>query len=429
MVPLKQLVPAVPFTSLGILPGEARCQDVLNDENEFGATVVGYGHSSLTGWLFGGSATGSRRSRLTDDWERATSGERAVYRNFFPLTVTYGGALKGDSGGGLFYDAGAGPVLCGINSLFRPDVDLLDPGLKDLLLSPTGILGGGPGITSFHAAVDSPAAVAFLKEQTVDAYGRYIGTCNVGPVQARSIDSDNDLIPDACDPCPRVADMGYRLLHSYASQFDTSIDANLDGVPDNDADHDGVPNQCDNCPGTPNPHVWNGSALVQADADADGLGDACDPCNSPGGVREIVCCTTNADCAGTVASGALATATPTPGASGSACFPVTPGAYPIHPAAASCTGRCGTSLDFDSDGVPDLCDNCPQDQNGAQADFDQDGVGIGCDMARGKRRSLAPERGLAHPRRAVPRLGVSPFGCCIARRIAGALAPTGARSR
>ncbi|MBN1857553.1 MAG: thrombospondin type 3 repeat-containing protein [Dehalococcoidia bacterium] len=35
--------------------------------------------------------------------------------------------------------------------------------------------------------------------------------------------------------------------------------------------------------------------------------------------------------------------------------------------------------DWDEDGIPDLCDNCPETYNPDQADTDNDGVGDACD--------------------------------------------------
>ena len=40
----------------------------------------------------------------------------------------------------------------------------------------------------------------------------------------------------------------------------------------------------------------------------------------------------------------------------------------------------GTAMDSDTDGIPDLEDNCPQDQNFFQEDDDNDGVGNACDL-------------------------------------------------
>jgi hypothetical protein len=47
----------------------------------------------------------------------------------------------------------------------------------------------------------------------------------------------------------------------------------------------------------------------------------------------------------------------------------------------SCVGlNCGVvQTDVDTDGVPDLEDNCPLVDNGSQADSDEDGVGDVCD--------------------------------------------------
>lgn len=47
-------------------------------------------------------------------------------------------------------------------------------------------------------------------------------------------------------------------------------------------------------------------------------------------------------------------------------------------------GRCGRPIDFDDDGVPDTCDNCPGTQNGKQTDSDHDGAGDACDNCPGK---------------------------------------------
>jgi hypothetical protein len=57
---------------------------------------------------------------------------------------------------------------------------------------------------------------------------------------------------------------------------------------------------------------------------------------------------------------------------------------------------CGTH-DEDGDGIPDLCDNCPVDQNATQADSDGDGVGDACDPDPNGKNRIALFESFATP--------------------------------
>ena len=69
------------------------------------------------------------------------------------------------------------------------------------------------------------------------------------------VDTDQDLVPDSCDRCPK-------------KPSDDFLDFLSETQAINDTDDDGVDDSCDNCPGTPNPD--------QSDNDQDGIGDLCD---------------------------------------------------------------------------------------------------------------------------------------------------------
>jgi hypothetical protein len=43
------------------------------------------------------------------------------------------------------------------------------------------------------------------------------------------------------------------------------------------------------------------------------------------------------------------------------------------------SAHAGTSSDLDGDGIPDVTDNCPSDENPDQLDTDEDSVGDACD--------------------------------------------------
>lgn len=136
------------------------------------------------------------------------------------------------------------------------------------------------------------------------------------------IDSDGDLVGDACDVCPN------------------------DGA--NDADGDGACDNVDNCPTVSNP--------AQANADGDSRGDACDVC--PGDSQDDQ--DGDGICAGTGFR-------PPKNADHDNC------PLDANP----------SQSDLDADTIGDACDDCFFDYNPGQGDFDADLEGDVCDLDDG----------------------------------------------
>ncbi len=163
-------------------------------------------------------------------------------------------------------------------------------------------------------------------------------TVNVGAV-IRVSDVDGDLVGDADDNCPEVANP------DQADENDNAVgDACEDDI--EDTDEDGIPDGDDNCPTVPN--------ADQADLDEDGVGNVCDEdfADADGdGVQdgEDNCPNhSNAEQLDTDGDG-----------DGNACDP-----------------------DDDNDSFYDTRDNCPLTRNISQRDRDQDGIGDACDDDR-----------------------------------------------
>jgi hypothetical protein len=312
---------------------------------DFTATLVGYGHLTILpdpvdDW------PRMRNFGVSDGWGQesgfplgSSSSNEYVYKNTWAIHP-YAGMLFGDSGGALIYldysIPGPHPYrLCGINSSF------LHTGASLLLPPYTRV-----------TPVDSPANRQFLLNQRViDQKGRFMGECLPGELTGTTdddTDSDFDLIPDACDPCPFVPDPEYRFTGTFS-------------LPDGDGD--GIPDACDNCPLT--------NSSNRNDSDGDGLGDVCDTTVSPG--FDLSCCTSDAECPGKE----------------NKCVPFgtwVPGTAPAAPGAAYCfnrgESRCAKPLDSDLDEISDRVDNCPLDKNKDQSDFDGDGIGEACDKCK-----------------------------------------------
>jgi Trypsin/Thrombospondin type 3 repeat len=181
-------------------------------------TVVGFGIRAS-----GGPVPTSRNQNTYNNLTRFLSGNAAHYA-FVQIDPTpYRGLLPYDSGGGLF---DANGVLCGVNSSL-------------FFLNGTS--------TSYHAAVDSPAAVQFLRSVLIDPKTNDIfDKCNAPP---GALDTDGDGFPDSCDNCPSI------------------------GNPDQvDSDGDGVGDHCDNCRQTPNPAQYNSNLAFETRPSPNGRG-------------------------------------------------------------------------------------------------------------------------------------------------------------
>jgi gliding motility-associated-like protein len=117
--------------------------------------------------------------------------------------------------------------------------------------SPEGDLNDFVGITSAGEWELKVVDDTFFDVGSIDSWSMEI--CG-SPLP----DADGDLIADANDNCPDIANN---------DQSDIDEDG-IGDVCDDDIDGDGIPNEDDNCPETANPD--------QSDEDGDGIGDLCD---------------------------------------------------------------------------------------------------------------------------------------------------------
>lgn len=178
----------------------------------------------------------------------------------------------------------------------------------------------------------------------------------VRDVFVRSLDRDGDQILEVNDNCPNIAN---------ANQLDFDSD-HIGDVCDNDRDGDGTLNFADGCPDDPNKSAGGdcGCGVADTDTDSDGLANCLDKCPiDPEKIEGGICgcgITDTDDGSGQIVCVDGCPDDPDKGGPG-VC-------------------KCGIpDIDTDLDGVLDCVDNCPSDMNSNQLDFDTDGMGDVCD--------------------------------------------------
>ncbi|MBC8067081.1 MAG: trypsin-like serine protease [Deltaproteobacteria bacterium] len=418
-VPVSQVTPM----HVPVLPGYPGCDETLGIA--FDATAIGFGECVI------GPAAGvcpgppyPRTFSTSNGYSRESVRPipfplppfffiddlpGAVYSRYWLgeefVFGSYDGILPGDSGGPLITAESfpelmpgavdgivgnhGGNLLCGTSSRYYgvvPYVDMVPP--------PPVILTGND-----FAAVDDDDNADWLAEHVVAADGNFIGECFAGDpslpstLELRDKDTDRDLIPDMCDPCPEY----------YEHDYDEGL------APGPDADGDGVPDRCDNCMFVQNEYSILGSAgsftREQVDVDNDGYGELCDTCRAsdqvfvpaldpedpspPPPFSDYTCCVTDADCAPGPSCPTFSNGDGPPPPPPNTCVPGDSRGTIIEGLIASgrpfelCENHCAFPVDTDCDATSDLCDTCPETWNPSQSDADADGVGDSCDNCKG----------------------------------------------
>lgn len=205
--------------------------------------------------------------------------------------------------------------------LFVEDGTLLQ-GKWVLPLSDTALLRIRPGV-----GVEPGTVVAY--QVTVRAGG--------------TADVDRDGVPDACDACPLLSNIGDRDGDGVDDACDACIVAPGSDCSEIDRDNDTIcdvdqqaPTYLPTCSGGRD-NCPNASNVEQLDRDSDGAGDACDDTDADGVLDADDVCPEREDPA---------------------------------------------QIDGDGDGAGDACDVCVNVFNPDQADFDEDELGDACDPCR-----------------------------------------------
>jgi hypothetical protein len=312
--------------------------------SEFGATFYGYSPALVK--REGRNDIDEERGIYQDSWELITGLERA-YGPWGKINLIEGG----DSGGPMF--RASDNLTCGVISSTAVQFEIKYFEFLGFRIPYYADFQ----IQNHFGAVDSDLAVHFLRPLVFDEYGNRMGSCAGASDLELTIDTDDDFIPDFCDPCPRIEDIDYKTTGVYSGT---------------DADGDGVFDCQDNCPSTLKVDSSGEVDTDQTDGDGDGIGDLCDLCPD---VWDSVCCNTDEDCTG--ANGEQ---------TNQFCVPNQGRMVPTFTCVnEGFSGRCSHSLDWDNDSVGDSCDSCPNltNRGGEQADSDEDGIGDVCDLCPG----------------------------------------------
>jgi alpha-tubulin suppressor-like RCC1 family protein len=341
----------------------------IGNDNDWVAIAGGYIHSMAlksdgTRWAWGGGNWGQLGSGLLDsyqtptqmgsenDWEVISAG----YDHSLGIRATdkYVWSVDGSTGNTSAY---FGDVVGGVGDINGDGYDeiiITDPWYDPC--SSTGschpgnwgrvhIWYGGPPTT------EDPSGLGLNQTPGTADIILSGGIANGASRSYASGDTNGDGFSDlvlgdsrAAGPC-FIYPSGQGFVEMGTVMYYTS-----DFAPD--ADNDDISDPQDNCPNTSN--------INQQDLDSDGLGDVCDNCPNVLNGPEL-----------------------------GSCYD-----YYTQEVGESCTenGNCGSVWylwcdnfhgDGDSDGVGDVCDNCPLNCNSQQSDADGDGIGDVCDDTTG----------------------------------------------
>lgn len=388
-----------------------------------GSVMVVWGGRSSTGLYWG---DGGRYDPATDTWLMTANHHPGRVFHTAVWTgqemVVWGGEGAGNTGGR--YDP-VGDLWTATSTVGAPsaryDHSAVFSGGKMIVWGGYQVPNSGgvydPATDSWSATslVDAPNARRFHSAVWGDVsmfiWGGVVSFSEIYNDGSRySPDSDDDGLSDSCDNCRLASNPG------QADQDSDGIGDACDlcpAVPDADLDLDGVTN-CTDCddsdasvrPGAPqicdgqnndcSDPGWPAVPANESDGDMDGVAlcqSDCDDARSsvrPGGTQ--VCDGLNNDCShpswpGLAGTNEAAAAADTFNECLGDCDDGEPA---VHPGATevcnavdddcdSLTNEDALGEDTDTDGVRNLCDNCPQVVNPSQLDSDADGRGNSCE--------------------------------------------------
>jgi hypothetical protein len=274
---------------------------------------------------------GNYRAVITHACGNSTSTDEVTLDVTIPPAVNAGTDFSMQVGDSVPF--GGNPTVNGIEGSYTVEWTLIqNPGdaasLTDADTEMPEITASAPGtyeakVTAFFGPCTVSDTVVVTATPSVeqcpnDPNKTEPGVCGCG---VEDVDSDDDGVLDCEDMCP-----------NDPNKIEPGVCGC--GVEDADADNDGTLNCRDNCPTDPNKIEQGicGCGVEEIDSDQDGVFDCEDGCpNDPDKIEPGVC-------------------------------------------------GCGVEdVDSDEDGAPDCVDNCPNTTSAGQLDFDNDGIGNVCD--------------------------------------------------